>query len=147
MSSKSVSPLVWFAGALAVSAVVIWLLLAAGWQLGWWLFGGFIAVHGWAHMFAVMPTQQQAAAAGRRFGLTSGETRSLTLPLVGVAIIGFLLAGLATVMGSGLWGMLIVIASLASLAALGFYFSRQLILGIAIDLVLLAIVITGVWRP
>jgi len=147
MSSKSVDPLVWFAAILAVVAVVTCLLISAGWQLGWWMLGGFLIAHGWAHMFVAMPTVEQAAAAGRRIGLRASETRMLTMPLVGVALVGFLLAALATVMGSGLWGALIVISSLASLALLGFLFSRNLILGVVIDVVLLLVGVTGFWHP
>ncbi len=147
MFGRSISPLAWFAVVLAGIAVVTSLLLAAGWQLGWWLLGGFIFCHGWVHFFVVVPNEAQAGAAGRRIGLTAGETRMVTLPLVAVAAIGFMLAGLATVMGSGWWATLILISSLVSLALLAFYYSRQLILGMIINAVLLAIVVAGIWRP
>jgi hypothetical protein len=147
MSDRSISALAWFAVILAAIAVVTSLLLAAGWQLGWWLLGGFLFCHGWVHFFVAVPTETQAATAGRRLGLTAGETRMVTLPLVAAAAVGFMLAGLATVMGSAWWATLIVVSSLVSLALLAFYYSRQLILGMIINAVLLAIVVAGVWRP
>jgi hypothetical protein len=147
MSDRSISPLVWFTVILVGVAVVTSLLLAAGWQLGWWLFGGFLFCHGWVHFFVVVPTEAQAAAAGKRLGLTAGETRMVTLPLVAATAIGFMLAGLVTVMGSGWWATLIAISSLVSLALLTFFYSRQLILGMIINAVLLAVVVAGVWRP
>ena len=147
MSSRSISTLAWFSLILAGIAVVTSLLLIADWQLGWWVLGGFVFCHGWVHMFVAVPPPDKAAAAGRRIGLTAGETRTLTMPFVGVATVGFMLAGLATVMGSGLWGLLIAISSLTSMAVLAFFYNRQLTLGLVIDAVLLAIVVSGIWRP
>jgi hypothetical protein len=147
MSESSSRWLVYFGAILAVVAIVIWLLVSAGWQLGWWLLGGFLFCHGWVHMFVVLPPQVQAAAAGRRIGLTASETRAVTLPLIAVAAVGFMLAGMATIMGSNMWGFLVLVSSLASLALLAFYFSRLLILGLVIDAAFLAIVVTGIWRP
>jgi hypothetical protein len=147
MSTRSISPVVWFAAVLAVIAVVIWLLIDAGWPLGWWALGGFLLCHGWVHLFVAMPPPDKAAAAGRRIGLTAAETRALTLPLVAIATVGFMLAGFATIMASDMWGFLIVLSGLSSLALLTFFFSRQLILGIVIDVAMLAIVVTGFWTP
>lgn len=147
MSTRSISPVVWFAAVLAVIAVVIWLLIDAGWPLGWWALAGFLLCHGWVHIFVAMPPPDKAAATGRRIGLTAAETRALTLPLVAIATVGFMLAGFATLMASGMWGFLILLSGLSSLALLTFFFNRQLILGIVIDVVMLAIVVTGIWTP
>ncbi len=67
--------------------------------------------------------------------------------LMAAAAIGFLFAALTTIAGSGFWGPVVVISSLASLAMLGFFFSRSLVMGIGVDLVLLVVALTGFWRP
>jgi hypothetical protein len=45
------------------------------------------------------------------------------------------------------WPPLVVAAATASLVLLGLAFDAQLVLGIGIDLVLLAVVLTGAWAP
>ncbi len=135
------------AAALAAVTAVIVLLLSAGWSLGWWLLAAFLLVHGCVHLFFVMPQTARAAESGRRFGLTPGETHMVGSTLMAAAAIGFLFAALLTIAASGLWGPVIVISSLASLAMLGFFFSRTLVMGVGVDLVLLVVALTGFWRP
>jgi hypothetical protein len=144
---KTIESLVPFAGVLAAVAVIIWLLLAMHWALGRWLLGGFLMVHGWIHLFFVMPGPDEEAAAGRRLGLGAHEARVMGSLLIGVVAIGFLLVALATVLPTGFWAALVVISSVASLALLTLFFSPQLSLGMVVDVVMLLIVVTGAWAP
>lgn len=143
----SKNPLLPLAAVLAAVALVIWVLLSMHWGLGRLLLGGFLLVHGWVHVFFAIPEPAQAAAAGKRVGLTARETRLVGTGLAAAVAIGFLLAGLATILPSGLWPALVAISSVASLVLLAFFFSRQLILGVVIDAVLLWVVVAGVWAP
>jgi hypothetical protein len=143
----SKNPLLLFAAVLALIAIAVVLLLSMRWPLGWWLLGGFLVAHGCVHLFFVTPGSYEAAEAGRRLGLTAGETRLIGTVLVAMVAVGFLFAGLTTVVPSGWWSLLVVVSSVASLALLALFFSRQLILGFVIDAVLLAVVVVGVWTP
>ena len=48
---------------------------------------------------------------------------------------------------AGLWAPAIAIGSLASIALLGLFFHRYLVLGVGIDLVLLWAVLMARWAP
>jgi hypothetical protein len=135
------------AASVAAVGIVIALLVSIGWALGWWLLAGFLVCHGCVHLLFVVPGSAEEAAAGKRIGLTKGETRSIGLSLEAVSAIGFLFAALATLVGSAFWGLLIVVSCLASLALIAFFWSRQFIVGAAIDAILLVVVFAGLWHP
>ncbi len=132
--------------ATAVAAVIA-VVIAQGWALGWWLLAAFLLGHACVHLFFVMPQGSRAAQSGRRFGLTQAETHMVGSVLMAAAAVAFLFAALLTVVASGLWGGVMVIACLTSLAMLAFFFRRDLIPGVALDLVLLVVAAGGIWHP
>jgi hypothetical protein len=79
----------------------------------------------------------------------SGLVRTLGYALVAATLAGFALAALATVglLPAGLWSVGVAIGSVASLAMLGLFFHPWLVLGLAIDLVLLWAVLVQNWVP
>jgi len=62
---------------------------------------------------------------------------------------GFALAALATtgVVPAAIWGGAVLLGAMASLALLLLFFHRWLVLGVAIDLVLIWALIAGGWSP
>jgi hypothetical protein len=82
-------------------------------------------------------------------GLDFGLVRVLGYALVAATLGGFALAALATMglLPAGLWGAGVALGSVASLALLGLFFHPWLVLGVAIDLVLLWAVLIQTWTP
>jgi hypothetical protein len=145
--SKTTSTLAPFAAVLLGLGVAIWFLVSQGWAVGWWLLSAFLVAHGVVHILFVVPDRAELATIGKRVGLTSGEMQSIGTVLGAVVVFGFLFAGLATLLGSGWWGLLVAVSAVASAAMLGLFFSPQLVLGLGIDAVLLFVVVSGVWHP
>ena len=84
-----------------------------------------------------------------RLGLGGGASRLLGTALVAATIAGFALAALATfgVMPAVLWPAAVVIGAVASLSVLVVFFHPWLLLGVAIDLVLLWAALVAGWTP
>jgi hypothetical protein len=82
-------------------------------------------------------------------GVEPGTARVLGLALVAATFGGFALAALATIglLQTGLWTAGIAMGSGASLVLLGLFFHPWLVLGVAIDAVLLWAVLVETWAP
>ena len=159
---KATRDLLPLAIALVVFAAAEWFLLNGGWLLGTWALAAFLAVHGLIHLMFLNPKPPDAAS-GTDYpfdptrswlvtsaGLDVGAARGLSAVLSAAVAIGFVLAGLATV---GLivpvvwWSTLVIGTSVLSLVLFALFFSPSLTLGIAIDVVLLWLVLSGAWAP
>jgi hypothetical protein len=83
-------------------------------------------------------------------GLDAGHAKAIAVVLIGAVIVGFTLAALATVglvLPVAWWPALVAISAVLSLVLLGLCFHPQLLVGIALDLVLLWLAILTQWRP
>lgn len=162
---KSIVKLVPLALALLVFAVVVAALLQQNAGLGSWLFAAFLMGHGLVHFMFVVP---QPATAGQTAGgmdfpfdatkswlvsahiLDLALVRPVVIGLVAVVVVGYSLAALATVgilVPASWWSVLVVVATSASAALMVVSLSPGLVLGIAIDLVLLWLAIVAAWSP
>jgi hypothetical protein len=159
---KTMAGLVPFAVVLAGIGVAIWWLLSREMALGRWVFGGFVVAHGLIHMLFVVPAPATTAGGAEwpfdltqswlvtSVGLDVGPVRVIGVALIGLVVVGFLLAGLATVgilVPSGWWPALVVASAAASAVLLVLFFNPQLVLGMAIDALLLWVVLDAVWTP
>jgi hypothetical protein len=161
---RSLGPL---AVALLVFGIVVWQALIRDMAIGTWLLAAFLLGHGWVHLMFVMPRPAPAPAAAAsgpvdfpfdlghswstaRMGLATSPVRKVGLVLMTVTVAGFMLAALATVgllIPSEWWPSLVLVASIASVLLLGLFFQPGLLLGLAVDAVLLWLVIAAAWRP
>ena len=149
----------------ALFGVVIAWLLQSGNPIGSWLLAAFLIGHGLVHvMFAIPQKAVQPATAGgpqwafgmdqswllSPMGATTGALRALGMALIAVTVVAFALAGLATIpllLPATLWPALIVVASVASLGLMTMFFNPYLVIGVAIDLVLIWIALAAAWLP
>jgi hypothetical protein len=111
--------------------------------------GVLLVAHGLVHVLWFAPNDDPAWPFRLdRSGLLSESTRKpVAVALVAVIVAGFGLLGLAVwgVPGLGsIWPGLAIGAAVASLAALVLFWDRQLLLGVAIDVTLIAV---ALWRP
>lgn len=126
------------------------------------VFALFIVAHGLIHASYVAPRPAPTAGGpawpfelGRSWllsplGVTESVLRPLGIGLAILAVAAFALAGLATlgiVLPVGAWQPLVVGGAIASLALLGLFFHPWLVLGIAIDLVLVGVIWRADWTP
>lgn len=147
---------------LIVFAGVIAFMLSRGMALGTWLLAAFLLGHGLVHMmFATPPAQpgtpgaEFAFDANRSWPVTArpvdvGTMRALVVGLVVLTILGYLLAALSTlglVLPTALWPVLVIGATVASGGLMVIALMPGLALGIAIDIALVAIVVTRAWSP
>jgi hypothetical protein len=150
--------------ALVVVAAVIAFMLSRGMTLGTWLLAAFLVGHGLVHIaFATPVPATPAPAGGMEYPFDVNEAwlvtsriadvsivRVLVWALVAVTVIGYLLAALSTVgivVPTTLWPALVVAATAASAALMIIGLTPALALGIAIDIVLFAVVFTSAWSP
>lgn len=151
--------------AVAVIALVVWLLLVNDIFLGPWLLALLVFAHGWVHLMFVFPKPQGGADyAGvseypfdfgrswliRRAGLDTSLVRAVGLATMALTFGLSLLAALATVgvvVPSDWWAGLMVAAAGASTVTLLLFFSPALVLGFAINALMLALVLSGTWSP
>jgi hypothetical protein len=150
----------------ALFGLLIAILLQGGNIIGNWLFAAFLFGHGWVHAMYVMPLPKASAATvgggpqqpfelGHSWvlsplGLEPSAQRTVGSLLVAATIAGFSVAALATIpllVPAGVWASLVVAASVASLLLIGLFFNRNLIIGVAIDVVLLWVAVSSVWMP
>jgi hypothetical protein len=149
----------------ALFGVLIAVLLQGGNVAGNWLFAAFLLGHGWVHVMYLVPQPRATAAAANgsqypfeldhsralsALGLAPAAQRLLGTLLVAATIGGYLVAALATIpviVPPSAWAGLVVASSVASLALLGLFFNRNLVVGVAIDVVLLAVAVSSVWMP
>jgi hypothetical protein len=162
---KSIVKLVPLALVLLAFAVVVAVLLQQNAGLGAWLLAAFLMGHGLVHVMFLVPepttARQGAGAMDYPFDATkswlvgahildSTLVRPLVIGFVAVVVIGYSLAALATVgilVPASWWSVLVVVATSASAALMVVALSPGLVLGIAIDLVLLWLAIVVAWSP
>jgi len=121
----------------------------------------FLLAHGLVHALFLVPAPEDAGDRAswpfefadswvlRPVGLDAALARPLGTALVAVTVIAFAVAAILT-LGVGpmvLWAPSVVFGSVASLVLLGLFFDRWLLLGVAIDVVLLWIAIASDWTP
>jgi hypothetical protein len=150
-------------GVAAIGLVISW-LLSRQMSIGVWLLGGFLLAHGLIHVMFVAPAPASAGTDGAtpwpfdmaRSWLVSGAhldpgaVRALGTALVCAVVGAFILASLATVdivVPAAWWPALVAVSAAASAVLLGLFFGPQLILGVAIDAVLVWVVVTSAWAP
>jgi hypothetical protein len=149
--------------------VVLVLVGAGTWFLydrqiagGAWLLAGLLIAHGAVHTLFLVP-RPPATIDGPAWpfdmtrswpvtaaGLDAGHAKAIAVVLIGAVIVGFTLAALATVglvLPVAWWPALVAISAVLSLVLLGLCFHPQLLVGIALDLVLLWLAILTQWRP
>lgn len=149
---------------LAIAAAAIWLLLDRQVVVGAWVLAALLVGHGLVHVLYLVPSPEPAPRKDGRPGhpwpfdlsrswlvALTGMERGRRIATVGIlAIVGFsIAAALATVgiLPAAGWPALVAASALLSLVLLAVAFDAQLILGIGIDVVLLAVVVTGAWVP
>jgi hypothetical protein len=147
---------------LAAAGIAISWMLAREMTAGRWALAAFLIGHGWVHAMFIFPKpattdggtewpfdMAQSWLVGSA-GLDVKVVRVIGIAFLGVVAIGFLLAALTTigfVVPAGWWPVLVVVSAAASALMLGLFFSPQLVLGLAIDAVLLWAVLASVWTP
>jgi len=159
---RALAPL---AVAIAVVALVVWLMLLNDIVLGPWLLALLVLAHGWVHLMFVFPKPERGGSyAGvseypfdferswlvRRAGLDLATVRIIGIVTMATTFGLSVLAALATVgvlVPSAWWAGLMVAAAAASTTMLLLFFSPALILGFAINALMVALVISGTWSP
>jgi hypothetical protein len=145
----------------ALLGALIGYLLAAGNEIGNWLFAAFLFGHGWVHIAYVMPSPARQAVPSAGFAYPFrlehswllGERSGLRLvgvALVALTIIVFALAALATIpvaVPAGAWAALVLVGTISSAVLLGLFFGPTLLLGLVIDVVLLLVAVASIWEP
>jgi len=146
-----------------ISSVLPWLIVVAmaviaiGWMLdhglaaGKWLVGLLLLAHGAVHLLYALPepdgtdwpfTMSKSWTASR-FGLDPGVARGIGWVLIAILVAAFVLSTLATVgflVPHGWWPATVAVGALASTLLLVVFFDPQLVLGIAINGLLMWIV-------
>lgn len=163
--TKLIRDLAPLAVGVALFALLIAYLISQGSNIGNWLLAAFLVGHGWVHAMYLMPRPEpKAATAGgpdwafelnrswllSAIGLGASTLRPLGATLVGVTLIGYLLAALASIpllVPVGAWAALVVVATVASTLLMALFFSPMLLIGFGINVVLLSIVLMRVWVP
>jgi hypothetical protein len=153
------------AAGVALFGLLIVVLLQGGNLVGNWLLAAFLFGHGWIHTMYVMPQPKATATttSGAQWafeldhsrvlaplGLAVSAQRTLGTLLVAGTVAGFSIAALATIpliVPAAAWSALVVGSSVASLLLMGLFFHRGLVIGIAIDVVLLWVALASVWLP
>ena len=133
--------------------------------LGPWLLAVLVFAHGWVHLMFVFPKPKgQGNYSGvseypfdfgrswliRRLSLDAGLVRTIGLVAMAVTFALSLLAALATVgmvVPTDWWAGLMVAAAAASTVMLLLFYSPALILGFAINALMVALVLSGTWSP
>ncbi|HET8784335.1 MAG TPA: hypothetical protein VFM38_01780 [Candidatus Limnocylindrales bacterium] len=119
----------------------------------------FLFVHGAIHLSYLSPRPPATATGpawpfvlGRswilsRFGVPPGRLRIMGLALSAVTFAAFTLAALAVigVLPAGLWLSAVAMGAGSSLALLVLFFHPWLVLGVAIDVLLLVAIFIGDW--
>jgi hypothetical protein len=152
---------------LAVALVVFGAIVAFTVQrqmtIGTWLLAAFLLGHGLVHVMFAAPPPASANTPGAEFGfdparswlvtghlLDIGVLKAIVVVLVATTIVGYALTALATVgllVPAGWWVALLVFSTSASAALMVVGLAPGLALGVAIDVVLLAIAVTAAWSP
>jgi hypothetical protein len=147
-----------------ISAVVggaIWWLLSGEMAAGRWLLAAVLIGHAIVHVFFAVPAPASESATEWPFDLAKSWTVSRagvsarTVRTVGIALIAIVVAGSAVaavatvgiVVPAAWWQAAVAVSAVASATLLALVFAPQLVLGLAIDAVLLWLVVAGAWTP
>ncbi len=151
--------------AVAVIALAVWLMLVNDIALGPWLLAVLVFAHGWVHLMFVFPKpaspNDDFGGSGypfdfarswlvRRQGLDLGLVSRIGVVVMAVTFALSTLAALSTVgivVPSDWWGGLMIAAAAASTLMLALFFSPALILGFAINALMVVLVLSGSWSP
>lgn len=111
--------------------------------------GVLLVAHGLVHLLWFAPRDDTAwpFRLDRSWLAPEATRKPIAVVLVTLVVVGFALLALAVWGVPGLtsiWPALAVAAALASLAALVLFFDRQLLWGVAIDVV---VIVVAMWRP
>ncbi len=160
---RAVAQLAPLAIGLVVFGGIVAFTLQRNMSVGIWLLAGFLVAHGLVHVMFAAPPPATAGTPGAEFAfdvqrswpvtsglLHPGVVRALVLALVVAVVIGYALAGAATVgifVSQTWWPALVIGATSASAALMLIGLSPGLALGIAIDIVLVWMVVARTWSP
>lgn len=151
--------------AVAVIALVVWLTLVNDIGFGPWLLAVLVFAHGWVHLMFVFPKPERGGSyAGaseypfdfdrswlvRRADLDTGAVRVIGIVVMAATFVLSLLAALSTVgvlVPIEWWAGLMIAAAAASTLTLLLFYSPALILGFAINALMVALVVSGSWSP
>ena len=160
---KRMTGLIPLAIAVAMIGIVTWFMLTRGWVLGPFLLAALLFAHGWVHVMFAFPQPDPATAGAATWpfdmtgswlisdgGIDVAFVRGLGTALMAAVCLGFALAALSTVgllIAADWWASLVVASAAGSLVLLTMFFSPLLLLGYAIDVVLIGLVLASVWSP
>jgi hypothetical protein len=149
--------------AILVFALIVGYLIQHQNAIGVWLFAAFLVGHGLVHIMFAAPPPSGPGSPGAEFVFDPSRSwlvtarlldvnivRVLVVALVALTVAGYALAGLATVgllVSRDLWPALMIGATVASLGLMAVAVMPGLVLGVVIDVALLAIVVFSVWAP
>jgi hypothetical protein len=106
--------------------------------------GALLIAHGLVHLLYIADDVPEFSAE-RSWVVPVGARRPVALTLIGATIVAFALVGLA-VWGvpllSAVWPTLTIVASVVSLVLLGSFWHPRVVLGVVIDIVLIAVAMT-----
>ncbi len=159
---KTLAEVVPLAIGVAVVGALTWFLLGRNWALGRWMLAALLFAHGWVHAMFVFPAPT-ATSEGRTWpfdlgrswlitgtGIDPGLVRTIAIVVIGITLVAFLLAALSTVgvlVPAGWWRGLIIGSASGSIVLLVAFFSPTLLLGLAIDAVLVWFATASIWTP
>jgi hypothetical protein len=159
---RSLAPVAVFVA--AVGLLALWLLLDGN-ALGPWVLAFLLLAHGWVHVLYAFPNPPAGAAKPDapdypfdferswligRASLDRRLVRRLGLGLLAIVLplhVGAALATVALVVPIEWWAWLVTAAALSSLLYLALFWSPLLLLGMAVDVALLWLVLSGAWSP
>ena len=159
---KAIVGIMPWAVVLAAAGGAIWWLLSRDMAAGRWLLAALLIGHGAVHlMFAVpapaatrggpdWPFDMARSWAITGVGLDLNVVRAVGLALIALVVGGFAVAALSTVgvlAHPGWWQAAVAVSAVVSALLLALFFEPQLVLGLGIDAVLLAVVATAAWVP
>jgi hypothetical protein len=136
---------------------IIWWMLARDMAAGAWLLGGLLFAHGAVHVLFLVPEPETSGGSGWPFdtarswsGLSGGNARAVGWVLIAATIAAFAIGALATVgivVPAFLWQPVVIVAAVASTAMLVLFFDPQLVLGLAINAVVVWAAAATWWAP
>jgi hypothetical protein len=159
---KTIVGIVPWAVVLAAFGGAIWWLLSRDMSAGRWLLAALLIGHGVVHVMFAAPAPAATEGGldwpfdmGRSWAITGAGldlnvVRAVGLALIAIVVGGFALAALSTVgvlVPPGWWPVVVPVSAVASAVLLVLFFEPQLVLGLGIDAVLLAVVATRAWVP
>ena len=160
---RDLSKLVPLGIVLVIVAVAVGWMLQRDMTLGTWVFAAFLLGHGLVHIMFLAPPPTEPGSAVENFAfdpakswiVSSGFLSLTTLKVIVIGLViavvgGYALTALATVgliVPTAWWPGLLTASTVISLALLAITPTPGLVLGVAIDFVLLWVANTAAWSP